>query len=473
MVFGYYHITMRTLDQQEASALGCPPNGTISQKVKVGHMLWIPFFPLGKYWVMEAGGQIFKLNNTVIQQIEAKHGPKGMPWYAFFGLIAIPIVLGLGSISSSMSRKASQARSLERHNQTVEKRMAAINAPVNTDYYHFKSKNYKDIVLKVDEAAGDSIRFEAPMDNQQKKWRQNNWAAGFYAGDSPTQKVSFAVADLKSSFNNTYGANDLKRISSPKLTFIRDLQLDKIVHMAGIEIGKEGSTGTVAIPVVSVEANNAVKKDLQAIIDKLGDTQFLMDHMDKASYEYYQKMLANAGNTDAEAAKYIRGKSSNFLVGNIAELETMLYTKYMYLKTGDEQERNTDNLLKSMKDMKGYLFFLSLTDRSFLTIDGERAKKMKITEVEIPSENKAKVKVTAPSNILKTPKTVTFNVAMSKEDGEWKVNVPSTYSYTTAQVLSSGGYGNIGAYMSQFREMIITDVEGLIDGKKVHPDFKK
>lgn len=465
---------MRTLDQQEASALGCPPNGTISQKVKVGHMLWIPFFPLGKYWVMEAGGQVFKLNNTVIQQIEAKHGAKGMPWYAFFGLIAIPVVLGLGSISSSMNKKAQKARSLDRHAKKVETRMAAINAPVNTDYYHFKNKSYKGIVLKVDELVGDSIRFEAPMDNDSKKWKQSNWAAGYYAGDSPTQKVSIATADLKSSFNNVYGANDVRRIASPKLAFAGSLELDKIVHMAGVEVGKTGSSGSVAIPIVSQEVNNEVKEDLQAIIDKLGDTQFLMDHMDKASYEYYQKMLANAGNTDAEAAKYIKKQGGrNYMAGNIAELETMLYTKYMYLKTGDNQERNTDNLLKSMKDMKGYLFFLSLTDRSFLTIDGERAKQMKIVEVSIPSANTANVKVSAPSNILKSEKTVQFNVKMSKEDGGWKVNVPSTYSYTTAQVLSSAGIGNMGAYMRQFREMIITDLENMIDGGAIHADFKR
>jgi len=145
----------------------------------------------------------------------------------------------------------------------------------------------------------------------------------------------------------------------------------------------------------------------------------------------------------------------------------------MYLKTGDNQERNTDNLLKSMKDMKGYLFFLSLTDRSFLTIDGERAKQMKIVEVSIPSANTANVKVSAPSNILKSEKTVQFNVKMSKEDGGWKVNVPSTYSYTTAQVLSSAGIGNMGAYMRQFREMIITDLENMIDGGAIHADFKR
>jgi len=352
-----------------------------------------------------------------------------MPWYAFFGLIAIPVVLGLGSISSSMNKKAQKARSLDRHAKKVETRMAAINAPVNTDYYHFKNKSYKGIVLKVDELVGDSIRFEAPMDNDSKKWKQSNWAAGYYAGDSPTQKVSIATADLKSSFNNVYGANDVRRIASPKLAFAGSLELDKIVHMAGVEVGKTGSSGSVAIPIVSQEVNNEVKEDLQAIIDKLGDTQFLMDHMDKASYEYYQKMLANAGNTDAEAAKYIK--------------------------------------------KQGGIFFLSLTDRSFLTIDGERAKRMKIVEVSIPSANTANVKVSAPSNILKSEKTVQFNVKMSKEDGGWKVNVPSTYSYTTAQVLSSAGIGNMGAYMRQFREMIITDLENMIDGGAIHADFKR
>ncbi len=465
MVFGYYHISTKTLDQTEAASLGCPPNGRISHKVKVGHMLWIPFLPLDNYWVMEAAGQTYMMNYQVSNRLTAKHGKSETPWYAFLGFIAIPIIFGLISISGKVSKTNRDNRNQKRHTEMVTTRHAAIDNAKETDYYQFKINNYKKVVLKVDEISKDSIQFQTPIDNDQKKWGQKYWAVGFYSGDSPTEVTSFAKSDLKSSFNNIlYSKEGTVPLTSSKSPWLEKLTLDKITHMENVST----DNSSMDIPIVSDLEDRKIKTSLQRIIDNLGNTDSLVSNMDKESHEYYKNMLENALKKDVDAANYVN-KTSN----NVGKLETMLYTKYMYLDSGDNQEKDIDNITRNTKDLKGYLFFLSLMERSFLTIDTEIADKIKIKEVSVPSQNNAVITLSAPSNILKRQKTVNYSVIMHKEDGQWKINVPSTYSYTTAQIFDAAGFNNRRAYSKQFKEVIITEIEKLNDGKPVHESFKR
>lgn len=464
MVFGYYHINTKTLDQTEAASIGCPPNGKISHKVKVGHMLWVPFFPLDNYWVMEAAGQKYMLNYQVSNTLTAKHGSSGTPWYSFFGWIAIPILFGLVTLSNMVTKNNRDNRNQKRHTEMVTTRHAAIDNAKVTDYYQFKINNYKQVVFKVNEASNDSIQFEIPSNNQDKKWNQKNWAIGFYTGDNPTELISFAKSDLKNSFNNKlYSKEGTVPLTSSKYPWIKNLTLDKITHMEGISTVQSN----MDIPIVSDVENQKIKSRLQKIINNLGIIDSLMVNMDSESHEYYKKMLSNASNMDFEAANYVN-QSRN----DIGKMETMLFTKYIYLKTGDNQDKDMDNLVRNMKDMEGYLFFLSLMDRSFLTINKEMANQIKIQQITVPNQNKAVVKLSAPSNILKRKKSIDFVVIMYKEDNQWKVNVPSTYSYTTAQVYDSANYTNREAYFNQYKEMIIADIEKMMDGKSIHETFK-
>lgn len=465
MVFGYYHISTKTLDQNEAASLGCPPNGRISHKVKVGHMLWIPFFPLDNYWVMEAAGQTYMMNYQVSKSLTARHGKSGTPWYSFLGFIAIPVIFGLISISETVSKTNRDNRNQKRHSEMVTNRHAAIDNPKETDYYQFKINNYKKVIFKVDEISNDSIQFKVPADNNDKKWDKKYWAVGFYSGDSPTEVISFAKSDLKSSFDNIlYSKEGTVPLTSSKSPWIEKITLDKITHMENVST----DNSTANIPIVSTLENEKIKTSLQKIINNLGNTDSLLANMDKESQEYYQTMLKNAAKNDLEAAKYV-----NKSYDNSGKLETMLYTKYMYLESGDNQEKDTVNITRNKNDLKGYLFFLSLLERSFLTINREIADQIKIQKISVPSQNKAIINLSAPSNILKTKKNVKYNVIMHKEDDQWKINLPSTYSYTTAQIYDSATLNNRQAYANQFKQIIISDVEKLIDGKRINESFKR
>lgn len=65
------------------------------------HLMYIPFFPVGKKWAMEqADGKQYELDPSVLAHINSYGIKQRTPWYTFIGLMLIGLVLIISSVKS-------------------------------------------------------------------------------------------------------------------------------------------------------------------------------------------------------------------------------------------------------------------------------------------------------------------------------------------------------------------------------------
>ncbi len=440
MVFGYYHITLRTAERGIIPEVDNIPGARIVEKVKVGHMLWIPFFPLGRVWLIENQGNMYGLAPQAAALLNAKQGKSSNPWYSWLGLIAIPVLFCLFSINQFFADKARTKRNKEYFEQKLADRMDKIDQPNTSDIFFFKDRQYKKVGLKVNYANTDSIYFLAPLDNENKNWGRKNWAAGYFSSDNPTKEVAFAKSDLKKTFQTNQNENFYKKgIMAPEIPLNGLIQLDRIERIA------EGDK----IPVISEVETEKIKLAFTHFIEHSTNLDSLLVLIDQESHTFYNNILDQAAKKDTEIVNMIKNerKINNCLY------ELMLYTKYVYLhSTNKSKDKSTGTALK-----KDYMFFLKLLERGLLTLENERLKNILLNTVTIPEKGIAKLSLRAPSNMLVTKQKINFQVTMKKEDGRWKMNLPSAYSYSERQITGSIMMRS-STTSKQWREMVRNSV---------------
>ncbi len=449
MVFGYYHITLRTLNREIFPELGNINNGTIKEKVKVGHILWIPFFPMGKVWVLEQQGNMYSLNPAAASMINAKLGKSKTPWYTFFGLIAIPVLFALMNISSSIEQKASASRHKANFEKTLTTYLDKVDNPKQSDLFFFKDQKYKQVALKVVYSTTDSVYFLSPQDNSNKKWNRKNWAAGYYLNDNPTREVALAKADLKKSFRQTYQEN-----MRNKGMLAGALPLTGLVQLEKVETIKEDQK----IPVISEAAIEKVKSDFLHFIEHSNKLDSLVALIDKKSHAYYNDKLTASIMNDKQIVNQLQRQGTK---NPNCQYELMLYTKYVYLPSSELVTKKATSI--SVEEKKNYLFFLKLLEKGFLTLSNDHIKQVEVTDVSIPQKDVARLSLKLPSNMLKIQKPIHFSVEMRKEGHRWKMNLPSTYSYTEHQI--SGPMSHNTAMNHEWRKMVRANMAKM-DNKK-------
>lgn len=434
MVFGYYHINLRSLDPKAIPELG-PVPGKISEKLKVGHMLWIPFFPMGKKWVLEANGEMYELNPKAKMALQEKLGPSKTPWYAFTGLIAIPVLIVGFMLFNFVEDRARKKNYEARIKQESGVLMAKINDPQKDDVFFFESRG-KTVPAKVNYSTADSIFFLAPLDNERdKKFWQEKWAMAYFNSDNPTQEVAFAREDLKKTFKQEI-TTKVEGLPAGKLPLKGKFKLKKVVT----------NDPDAPAPIVDAALSAHVKKEFEHFLEHRGNQDSLMALMDSKSKEYFQNLQETARKSDADVIKYIK---SNRKMPNIV-YELMLNTKHVY-QFGMEKSAEGKS---AEEKLSSYVFFLRLLERGFLSLGNENMKNIKVKGVDLPAKDLAIINVSARSNILQRPKDVVFRVALRKEDGRWKVNIPSSFSFTERQI--SGDFVIESGGKKQWRDLVLT-----------------
>jgi hypothetical protein len=85
------------LNSYEPTQLGIPTHPsdqfTIEHRQAYFHLFWIPFFSLGKRWVIRKDGKMYVMADAFKPIVEQIPNKKGTPWYTFTGLL-----LGLAAI---------------------------------------------------------------------------------------------------------------------------------------------------------------------------------------------------------------------------------------------------------------------------------------------------------------------------------------------------------------------------------------
>lgn len=439
MVFGYYHITLRTVQKGIIPEIDGLPNTRVSEKIKLGHIMFIPFIPLGKVWVMERAGQMYSMNHLAVQSLNKSLGRSKTPWYSFLGFILIPLIFIVYSAGNFIDDRQSAKRYKANFEKTLSANLEKVNKPVKSDIFLFKNKQGKKVGLQVAYSSADSVYFLAPLDNENKKWNNQKWAAGYFMSENPTTEVSFAKSDLQKTFKNTIDERMYNKgiPSGVKVPLDGLMQLDKVISISDKE----------NLPVVSETETRKIRADFDHFIKEANNLDSLITLMDTESHQYYENILRQAKQNDKGMVEaYRRQKSTKNCL-----YEVMLYTKYVYM----QNDRQTSTNFASPETKKDYLFFLKLLEKGFLTLDTKKLGEMNVTDVSIPQKDQAQLRLRATSNLLQRPTNVSFTVKMTKEDGHWKINMPSTYSYTENQIR----YVNGGA--KQWREMVRNNVSSV------------
>ncbi len=438
---------MRTLGKGEVPEFDNIPGAQIKEKVKVAHVMWIPFFPLGKMWMIENKGNMYGLSPEAERVLNTKLGKSSYPFYSFLGLIAIPVLLLFFAGSNYLSGMAREKSSKKRFEKELAMNMENVNNPKKSDIFFFKDSKYKKVGLKVNYSSADSVYFLAPIDNQNKKWDRKNWAAGYYASENPSKEIAIAKKDLKETFRKAHNENMYRKgITISDIPLTGKIVLEKV----------ETPDATKSIPIISETEVNSVKAGFAHFMEHSSNLDSLVFLIDQASHDYYQDVLTKATKKDAELVPLVRQnkKTNNCL------FELMLYTKYVYLKT--DKDGVSPNKTLTKETAKDYLFFLKLLERGFLTISDDLKKNARITDVSIPEKGRAVVNIQANSNMLTQKQKVNFQIEMTKENNQWKLNLPSAYAYSENQIRATSLY-NRGNANKKWREMVIENVSSVGD----------
>ncbi len=446
MIFGYYHITMRSFSQKELPEIELPPNTEIAEKVRVGHLMFLPIFPIKRLWVYEKGGNSYMAPHSVYRIVERKFGQSNDPWYSFFGLIlfgAIFIFIFLGSIIKDNTKKNElQSNIIDR----AERFTDHINNP-DTSHIYILNYDYKKIAINVNRHDADSIYFYAPVDNNKKKWGDENWAFGYYKGNNPMQNIAFAKTDLLGAFprfNN--------KVQKPIKVNPRLLPTDgKSFTIRDIILVDESKP----VPFLDKNIEARVVSDLNHFLLNHNKIDSLMSMIDAESIEFYKNILLQSTKPEDELRTILTKDYKN----NPLIYELALMTKYVYLDENDKA-KSQKRLSQAKKKLSDYIFFLKLFNRGFLSIEDLHAS-VKINGVTLDSDSVATVKLIKVSDLLDKREQIAFDINMSKAEERWKVNLVSAYSYNLNQIYRTRGNGSV-EYRKLVRKQILSFEEDIV-----------
>lgn len=164
IVFGHNHFLTRRFTPSELGITDGDNSGIYFEvRQRYAHLFWIPFFGIGKYYLMRKSGDPnqYVMPDSIKALVDAKYPPK-TPWYTFAGFWAILAgfcIYGLNNVASAQRWESNF------HNTAYE-RKGYIQYPTTGDYYALtltdKDNNYqsrKDLFLKVRKYTDDNIEF--------------------------------------------------------------------------------------------------------------------------------------------------------------------------------------------------------------------------------------------------------------------------------------------------------------------------
>lgn len=439
IVFGHYSIPTRTLQPHEVPpSIKLEGDAKIQSIVRVVQIMWIPVFPFQSSWTLKQGGKRYVLNPEVSNMLDQLYERSKTPWYSFSLLILLvlaPMIYSVYNYFASQSSKKQYAEQIEKQRQDM---LASIAAPTENDYYTFEMQgNYNKTVFKVQAFEQDSVAFQAPADREKAEY--------FYSDD---KKVSFymnpasvlttfklAKSDLEKAVRNSTENGEFPGEGPITAAFYGN----KVRLEAIDRIDPE----KIEVSYKDEKSEPEVRKAIRAWLSASQNIDSSMMLMDTASTNYFKNMLKVAQKgTFEEKKKFV--ESSEF---PLSTYRYMLFTEYTYLSGS-----------KPSSNLKDYAFFLKLLDEGLWTLDFETkiAAVTAIVEVKFSSPQTAKLVLRAPSNKLERKEDISFNATCHKENGKWRVNVPSTMSYSTYQIRKGMPFGP--DQNKKYRQMVIDEV---------------
>lgn len=234
IVFGWYSWL---ISRYTAKELNLPEgdwdNVSFEVRQKCFHLFYIPFFSIGKMYVMRKDGNKYELTSEFEAYMRAAK-PHNTPWYAYLGLILIPICL----IGYRMNDAYKRYERTQYQKELIQQRLDWIDNPQIHDVYKLYNNHYDGCMMRVEQFTKDSIQIGMPsvLDNSNRYFlNAENSNKYFDQLGSQLWKAWIAKSDLKKAIDTDENKahkfkSDFQGRSFPELLIADTLYISDILR---------------------------------------------------------------------------------------------------------------------------------------------------------------------------------------------------------------------------------------------------
>lgn len=411
MPLGHYTITLKTIHRNELPPkFEIKPGSHIQCGLRVFHIFWIPLFPFSKVWLIKQDGNLYRMHGTSEQLLDEHYEKPKTPLYAFSGILIglLFLVFSLfGQLNRYIRYQLLKPPSVEIKGK--KKLESKINNPSLNHFYHLKSEHGLYYPAKVKNSSTDSISLTFPANNQSLKSSDLKNLSIFFSLDKNCSCITQTLA--KSDLVATIQAGD-----SDKNQVFKGIPIDGLANGSLVQVD---TIHDLQLLIQSKKIESTIKRFTQ---NPSIDSSLVL--LDSSSKKYLLHIARLAKNGSAQEIKNYIDQSAYPSVN----YDLLMYARYSYVKTVGKNFPTSDQDL-----LKEFGFYSKLLDLGLWSID-ERLKKVVIRHKNISKGNQAEVDLNLASNILLKPYTMSFPILLNKEEGQWKINLLSSFTYTERQV---------------------------------------
>jgi hypothetical protein len=161
IVFGWNSLKVRSFTLDEIGIMKSLDPGTeLEIRQAYFHLFWIPFFGLGKRWIVRKGSNMYEMPAEIKALARASLTNVKTPWYTFTGPILIVAGLIIFSIVTKVEDMQRHKRSVARFNEEAKALDDKLHHLTTNDFITVMDAEhpYGDrLYLKVEDIKGDDI----------------------------------------------------------------------------------------------------------------------------------------------------------------------------------------------------------------------------------------------------------------------------------------------------------------------------
>lgn len=301
-----------------------------------------------------------------------------------------------------------------------------INYPGSTDFHTFISPDNKKYMARVDTSSQDSIDFIYLTNDPGST--QNITTGELLLKRKPISKARVAKSDI---LNSVYNRNTRQHVSGKII--LPTINADQPLNL--FRVDRYSKTEKLKIYIKDTLVENAITELVNQFTNSISIDSAL-SLMDTASINYFNTVYKTASSDDPLVHKRFISNAEY----PEAEYSMILNTKHVFL-AGFKKK----NPKLTKKVFNQFALFYTLISPGLWSMDFI-GKEVKIKSVILTGMTTAEATLEAQSTIIGTKqfnfqKEVTpteypiqFIVHFNLEDGKWKINIPSTYSYLHRQL---------------------------------------
>jgi hypothetical protein len=176
------------------------------------HVFWIPFFSLGKRWVIRRNNKLYELPAELKPHIKAVAIGIKTPWYTFTGLI-LTLVVCLGfliyNLNEDRMRHQREVAYFNADKSILDEKLTHITTKDFITLQEIREDwNDKPLFLKVEDIQGDSI-LVTPVESNSKKPMDVEREYNRYVNSTPSVKIS--NKQLGTTYPEVYDSSEFSR----------------------------------------------------------------------------------------------------------------------------------------------------------------------------------------------------------------------------------------------------------------------